>query len=220
MIDVQTFRGIQAGDVFYSSGKRFQVVTIEHGETSRNRPQWPFDHVVYHARATAQLQKKTRNGQAYNVLYTWPMLTPGTIEKLVKKDKVRGTRPYKSRRNYPFVQRQDECTLETLETNDCTVRALATMLEIPYAESHAYLKAHGRKDGRGCAERHAYSGLGLTYKPNYTGMTFGQLLKSDKLPTRAIVHTRAHVQTVINGIVHDVGKVGQNSKVHGWYYNA
>jgi hypothetical protein len=214
----EQFRSIETGDVFYSSGNRFQIVTIEHGETVRNRPQWSFDHVVYHARVTAQLQKRNRHGQAYNVLYTFPRLTYGMIDKLVKKDKVRGTRPYKSRRNYPFVRRADECTLEANENNDCTVRALATMLELPYTECHEYLKEHGRRDGKGCAERRAYVGLGLTYKHNDTGLKFGQLLKSDKLPTRSIVHTRAHVQTVINGTVHDVGKVGQNSRVNGWYY--
>lgn len=217
MITTEDFKAIMAGDVFYRGGTRYAVESIQHrDDVSLGYPI---------ARAIARTNVKqsvVRRGQIViqTGIVTFMGLDRFQVHKIVKANKVRGIRAYKSRKNYPFVQTRDRSELERSESNDCTVRSLATFQDKPYDEVHAYLASKGRRFGHGFVSGPAYAGAGLTYKNTIglTKYTLGSLVKSGILPTRAIVRTKGHVLAVINGTVHDSGKIGSNSKVYGWYY--
>lgn len=216
MIHTDIFTALEVGDVFYRGTARYTIESIEHRTTVKQQP-WGAQTIAEARARTAY--KQTRNRRIEIGFVTFLNLSPWTIDKVVKKNKVRGTRDYKSRRDYPFVLTIDNSPLETSENNDCTVRSLSIMLEIPYDDAHAFMKAKGRKHGKGFASSLAYGHKGLRFVHNVNGLTFGGLLKSGLLPARAIIRTRKHVVAVINGVVHDTFRTGKNSKVTGWYIN-
>jgi len=99
------------------------------------------------------------------------------------------------------------------ETNDCAVRAFATAACIPYADAHALLAKHGRKDRQGTwrsTQRKAWEeSLGYTPKHvvDHTGYTYQAMTLAAFLRrfTRGhwIVLTRGHSFAVVDGVVYD-----------------
>jgi hypothetical protein len=213
MITNEQFKGIEPGDVFYQGSTRFAVESIEHKTEVYN------GQTRYTAMARTSAKKSIVSRGTPTIqkgFVTFLHLAPYSIDKLVKKDKVRGTREYKSRKDYPLVKLNDRTPLEASENNDCTVRALAAMLDKPYDEMHAFMKSKGRKNRHGFRSGLAYGDKGLVFTSNHN-YSLGGLLKAGILPARAIVMLKGHVMAVIDGIVHDTGKFGKNSKVRGWY---
>lgn len=216
MINTYDFKALGIGDVFYVGNVRHLIESIEHREIEQRFP-WGTQTIP---EATCRTSiKKSANRAIYIGHMNFLNLRPMRIDKVVKKDKVRGTRAYKSRRDYPFVIHIDKTELEKSEANDCTVRALAVMLDCPYADAHTYLKEEGRRDRHGFVCGPAYAAKGMKYTYNMGDTKFGALVKSGTLPERCIVRTRGHVQAVVNGKVHDTARIGQNSVVFGWWYN-
>lgn len=216
MVTIDQFRALKIGDVFYRGNTRFEIISITHkGDT----PQHDYWGIQTTPEAIVRASsKKSSNRRIYVGHMTFLNLRPSGIEKIVPKEKTRGTRTYKSRKDYPFVKCIDRTPLEASETNDCTVRALSYMTGESYDETHAYLKSKGRVDRKGFRCSGAYVAQGLRYIHHpYDGAKFGKLLKSGILPERCIVHTRGHVAAAINGSLHDTGRMGQNSRVYGWY---
>ncbi len=109
------------------------------------------------------------------------------------------------------------------EHNDCTVRALANAIDMPYDQAHALLKKHGRKDRKGAyfpTMKAAYEEAGFIVNAVYgttkralhaayvtkekakQGITLGKLL-----PTLGfgeyIVNTTGHAVAVVNGKIID-----------------
>ena len=89
------------------------------------------------------------------------------------------------------------------ERADCTVRATAAAMEIPYHEAHAKLAALGRKPRGGWhfkgknAER-----LGLELRGDLSGRTLAKILP-DLAHGRFVVRHARHVFAVIDGTVVD-----------------
>ena len=88
------------------------------------------------------------------------------------------------------------------ETKDCTVRALCHAADISYEEAHAALKAHGRKDRKGCYPSHfipAYEKFGFKRLPvKYNSMTAGAFMEAN--PTGSFILTIAcHAFAYVNG---------------------
>lgn len=86
---------------------------------------------------------------------------------------------------------------------DCTVRATATVLGIPYAEAHAKLKALGRKNRRGfnLFSPECQKALGLKMR-HAGGLPVGAMLPELK-QGRFIVYVSHHVFAVVDGKVFD-----------------
>lgn len=102
------------------------------------------------------------------------------------------------------------------EDNDCAVRALAVVADIPYAEAHATLAHYGRKDGKGTAghivlEAYAKFGGAVEYLQKYNpftgkaipGPTVAQLMRTVKPHERLVVWVTGHVFAVVGGAQHD-----------------
>lgn len=111
------------------------------------------------------------------------------------------------------------------ESNDCTVRALANAVAIPYPLAHRLLAKAGRKTGRGLSVRDWYpvykrfgielqsihgSSRGARFLANYfcqqqrEGITLERLLP--RLQNgRYVVHVSGHVFAVVDGKVLDYG---------------
>lgn len=109
------------------------------------------------------------------------------------------------------------------ETNDCTVRALASAADIPYDVAHRVLKKHGRKDRKGATFKTlhaAYEECGFRlvkvcgdgkrsrFAAKHTdanwvdGITFGKLV--DQLTYgEYIINVTGHAVAVVNGKVID-----------------
>lgn len=210
MITQEIFKMLAAGDVFYRGNTRYLIESITHRD----------DAGIPLAMARTSTRKSTRAyGQpVLQVGYvTFLHLRTGDIERVVSKNKVRKTRVYKSRMEYPFIKTLDRTPLEVSERNDCTVRALSNMLDMPYEDAHKFMQSKGRRVKHAFPSNRAYGDKGLRYVTNGNLYSFGGLLKSGILPERAIVRTNAHVVAVVNGTVLDAAKIGKNSKVYGWY---
>ncbi len=87
------------------------------------------------------------------------------------------------------------------ETNDCTVRATATALDIPYLEAHAKLAAIGRKPRRGISYRTTTEKLGLEHCPEYSGTL--KTVIAALAPGRYVLRKARHVFAVVDGVVVD-----------------
>lgn len=130
---------------------------------------------------------------------------------------IKTTRTYASRRNYPFTKRVDSCELESGESKDCTVRALAVMANMSYESAHALMAWFGRKPHTGVHVGDAYEHVGLVYTSHRERTTYGKLLKSGLLPYRSIVVTKGHVHAVIDGVTYDTGRIGSSKRVIAWW---
>lgn len=106
------------------------------------------------------------------------------------------------------------------ERRDCTVRATAVALDIPYAEAHAKMKALGRRDCRGVPYEAYISGLGMQrvadWKPRTTLYKALGSLKSG----RYVARMRGHVFAVVDGIVHDTATPRPGSRILAVYRKA
>jgi hypothetical protein len=113
--------------------------------------------------------------------------------------------------------------LNEVEAKDCTVRALANAGEMPYAEAHAVLKKHGRKERKGAffnTMKAAYEEAGFVLEGVYgttsaarfvsnesnrtarRGITLGNLISS-LVSGNYIVNTTGHAVAVVNGRIID-----------------
>lgn len=113
---------------------------------------------------------------------------------------------HKDRSMFPHVSNHRPIEF-SWERKDCTVRALATVLNLPYSECHAYLKECGRRDKHALTGTvNIYSDLGLQRVTAEGGQylsTVNQWMRSGNLPTRCVVFTKGHVFAVIDGVIHD-----------------
>lgn len=110
------------------------------------------------------------------------------------------------------------------ESNDCTVRALATVTGLPYEKAHAILANFGRQRNKGVvmaqfmheAWRGIISGL-EAFKVQilpYDGLTVERFLRRNP-KGRYLVSIRQHVFAVIDGKAYDTGLSRSRSRVDG-----
>ena len=110
------------------------------------------------------------------------------------------------------------------ETNDCAVKAVATVTNSPYAVAHAALKAEGRQDRKGSyrwEQEKALAKLGFKTKrimqsdfisrypgnhKNLKSVTTHHMDRFNKVWADGktyLIYTKRHVGAVINGVNHD-----------------
>lgn len=90
------------------------------------------------------------------------------------------------------------------ERRDCSVRALAIALGIPYREAHESFRIAGRRHGEGTPlvisawvhKRHGMETM-RPFRP-----TLAQFLRENP-KGRFVVHRRGHAFAIIDGVVHD-----------------
>jgi hypothetical protein len=88
------------------------------------------------------------------------------------------------------------------ETNDCTVRATAILLNQKYAEAHAALAQCGRKPKDGFNYPKAAKKLGLQPRPEFSCKTVQRVLQ-ELPPGRFVLRISKHVFAVVDGVVYD-----------------
>lgn len=108
------------------------------------------------------------------------------------------------------------------ETNDCTVKGVALVTGVSYADAHAALAKHGRQNRKGCymgVQRAALRDLGFVmmqvdvrsrFINNYPGVhsklkgaTTHHMKRFNKVwadGNTYLVYTRGHVAAVVNGV--------------------
>lgn len=94
----------------------------------------------------------------------------------------------------------------SIERLDCSVRAVAIALGLPYASAHAKLSAFGRQTGGLLYNSPTFflQHLGLEQRPDLSCRTVATALR-DMGPTgRFIVRVYRHVFAVVDGVVHDL----------------
>ena len=99
------------------------------------------------------------------------------------------------------------------ERADCTVRAVAACLDIPYMEAHARLEDMGRH--KRCRFRFAAAtaeALGLQMRADLSCMTIAKAMNSMQIG-RFIVRIQHHVFAVVEGTVIDGRPVPAGSRV-------
>ena len=110
------------------------------------------------------------------------------------------------------------------EARDCTVRALAHVLDMPYSEAHATMAAFGRKPRRGVPRADvikAYESKGLVYIKRNDRPTLAQFMRTDGAGLkRVVINKTGHVFAIINGTQLDTAKCGPRTRVHGYYVPA
>jgi hypothetical protein len=110
------------------------------------------------------------------------------------------------------------------EARDCTVRALAHVLDMPYSEAHATMASFGRKPRRGVPRMdvvRAYASKGLTYIRRSDRPTLAQFMREDGAKhDRLVVNQTGHVFAIINGPQLDTAKCGPRTRVQGYYVPA
>ena len=110
------------------------------------------------------------------------------------------------------------------EARDCTVRALAHVLDMPYSEAHATMAAFGRKPRRGVPRADvikAYESKGLIYIKRNDRPTLAQFMRTDgAMHKRIVINKTGHVFAIINGTQLDTAKCGPRTRVHGYYVPA
>jgi len=88
------------------------------------------------------------------------------------------------------------------EKNDCTVRALAEALEIPYLTAYGMMLGSGRKRNRGVRSLAVYNTVGNRHdRPN---MTVENYVKYIANSGNWIINIRGHVFAVVNGVIKDL----------------
>lgn len=91
------------------------------------------------------------------------------------------------------------------ESRDCSVRALAHCLNIPYGEAHAKLAALGRKNRHGFSFKkwaNSLDTLGLEMKPELSCRTLAKTLPA-MATGRYLCRVSGHFFAVIDGVVTD-----------------
>lgn len=89
------------------------------------------------------------------------------------------------------------------ERRDCTVRATAVVLDIPYADAHALLTKHGRKPRQGCYYGKFADKLGLEARPELSCKRLETILP-DLQKGRFVVSIPSHVFAVLDGVIYDL----------------
>lgn len=84
------------------------------------------------------------------------------------------------------------------ERSDCTVRATALALGIPYEDAHQRLKELGRKNRAGCPFWELAPKLGFEIRPDLSCMTLAKALPQMQ-SGRFVVRIYRHVYAVIDG---------------------
>jgi len=124
------------------------------------------------------------------------------------------------------------------ETNDCTVRALMAAADISYAQAHATMAKHGRKNGTGTTHRvqlDAYtehggqlraifgSTKGAKYRaniakdvPHVEGITLGRLIAEIPMG-RFICIMRGHAFALIDRKLADGGPLKAGTRIQAIY---
>ena len=110
------------------------------------------------------------------------------------------------------------------EERDCCVRAIAIAANIPYAEAHSMLAAHGRIDNHRTQRfvflMDVWKKIGQ-YKIFRVqgGGTLNQFMNEDA-PGRFIVRIRGHAFAVVNGTIHDMLLSGGRCRIKQiWKFN-
>lgn len=110
------------------------------------------------------------------------------------------------------------------EARDCTVRALAHVLDMPYSEAHATMAAFGRKPRKGVPRMdviRAYASKGLIYIRRDDRPTLAQFMREDGAKhERLVINKIGHVFAMIKGTQLDMGKCGPRTRVQGYYVPA
>jgi len=97
-----------------------------------------------------------------------------------------------------------------IDTNNCTVMAIAVALRLPYKKAHDYARQAGRKDNEGFWTHKIVETLIKTegYQIQYIlpkkGLTIRAMLM-DYYRGRYIAVTRDHAFAVVNGTIYDMG---------------
>ena len=90
------------------------------------------------------------------------------------------------------------------ERNDCTVRATAAALRIPYPEARQKLAALGRKPRCGFKFREpAMKALGFESMPEFSCMTWQKVEKALPSLGAFVIRVRQHVFAVVDSVVMD-----------------
>lgn len=101
------------------------------------------------------------------------------------------------------------------EKNDCTVHALSLALNIPYEAAHSALKKYGRRDKHGIGLRtrfsHICKDLGVDASHIRRSGTVAKLCK-DYPQGRIFAIKRGHAFAIIDGVAHDLTKLGSHVK--------
>ena len=97
--------------------------------------------------------------------------------------------------------KQDDCGRS--ERRDCTVRATAACLNIPYTEAQARLSALGRKKNCGVVFERVAEALGLELCPEFSCRTLKSILP-EMTQGRFIVRKSGHTFAVVDGVVIDI----------------
>lgn len=93
------------------------------------------------------------------------------------------------------------------EKLDCSVRAAAIALDIPYPDAHALFTKHGRKPRHRTPTRVSYIALSYTKAHSYTYTKRRPTLERfvrEHPEGRYIIRVRGHMFTVIDGGIHDL----------------
>ena len=96
-----------------------------------------------------------------------------------------------------------------IDTNNCTVMAIAVALRLPYKKAHDYARQAGRKDNEGfftsrIVETLKTEGYQIQQIPTKKGLTIRAML-IDYYSGRYIAVTRDHAFAVVNGTIYDMG---------------
>ena len=112
------------------------------------------------------------------------------------------------------------------QTNDCTVRALASAVGLAYDVAYDYLAGKGRKCGKGFHLQlllNDFPGVQKLAFPAQKGkprMSLASFITSHPSGTY-VVRTAKHVQTVINGVIHDTHQTRLSRCVYtAWRFEA
>ncbi len=89
------------------------------------------------------------------------------------------------------------------EKLDCTVRATAAGLDVPYAAAHRLLKGAGRKDRCRFPFQTQYSKLGFEQYPGLSRLRVKAALAALPATGRFLLLVRGHIFAVVDGVVHD-----------------
>lgn len=106
------------------------------------------------------------------------------------------------------------------EKNDCTVKAVAVLANLPYNYAHAALAKVGRKRGKGPTWGNFFKvlrNLNLWYeRVEIEGKTVRTLEKNLPKKGRYLITVRGHVLAAVDGKVHDwsSGRLHRINKVY------
>lgn len=100
------------------------------------------------------------------------------------------------------------------ERRDCTVRATAIALGIPYQEAHEKLAKLGRKNNHGFKYSLAATSFNFELRPDLCCRTIAKILP-EMQQGRFVVRVNHHVFAVINGTIYDLIQIkdGQRAKM-------